>query len=255
MTQQPASAYVTSFEVALAAVDGVDGWMTEDQARRLYDRSRELPPGSRIVEIGSYRGRSAIVLALAAAEGVEVIAIDPHAGNDRGPQQWTGTAEEGEGDNARFNQNLAGAGVAGRVRHVREFSQQALAHVDGQVDLLYVDGAHKLRPARADVDRWGARVNPDGVMLIHDSFSSVGVTLALMQRLFLSRRWRYEGRSSSMTQYRRTDLHGTEVLRNALAQAAQLPWFARNLVIKVAILVRLWPLARLMGHRGRHWPY
>ena len=43
-------------------------------------------PG-RIVEIGSFRGRSTIVLRRAAAPGVELVAIDPHGGGDRGPQE------------------------------------------------------------------------------------------------------------------------------------------------------------------------
>jgi hypothetical protein len=244
-----------TFERALEAVEGVEGWLTEGQARRLWDGARQLGPGSTIVEIGSYRGRSAIVLALAAPAGSTVIAIDPHAGNDRGPRQWTGTAEEGELDHRTFKSNLERAGVSAQVRHVREFSQRALQAVDGEVDLLYIDGAHKLRPAGADIDRWGARVRPGGVMLIHDSFASVGVTLALMQRLFLSRSWAYEGRSSSMTQYRRADLGPAGTAGSLGRQLAELPWFARNLVIKFAIVTKLWPLARLMGHRGRHWPY
>jgi predicted O-methyltransferase YrrM len=259
MTQEPATSPTgvpqPTFEQVLALVADVDGWMTDDQGLRLWDAARALGPGARIVEIGSYRGRSAIVLAHAAPEDAEVIAIDPHAGNDRGPQQWVGTAEEGEGDNALFRANLERAAVSSRVRHVREFSQKALAEVTGEVDVLYIDGAHKLRPARADIDRWGDRVRPGGVMLIHDSFSSVGVTLALMQRLFLSRRWRYEGRSTSMTQYRRADLTAGEVAASFGRQVAQLPWFARNVIIKLAILARLWPLVRLLGHRGRHWPY
>src|SRR4051812_12887211 len=176
MTQEPATSPAgvppdparPAFEQVLALVADVDGWMTDDQGRRLWDAARALEPGGRIVEIGSYRGRSAIVLALAAPEAAEVVAIDPHAGNDRGPQQWVGTAEEGEGDNAVFRANLERAGVSGRVRHVRKFAQQALQEVSGEVDVLYVDGAHKLRPARADIDRWGDRVRPGGVMLIHD---------------------------------------------------------------------------------------
>lgn len=243
------------FQETLRTVDGVEGWMTEGQARRLWDRAREVGAGAQIVEIGSYRGRSTIVLALGAPDGTQVFAIDPHAGNDRGPRQWVGTAEEGQSDHEVFLANLERTEVAGKVHHLRKFSNEALGDVQGQLDVLYVDGAHKLRPARADIDSWGDRVRPDGVMLIHDSFASVGVTLALMQRLFVSRRWRYEGRSSSMTQYRRVDNTLAGSAESLGRQLLELPWFARNLVIKLAIVTRFWPLARLMGHRGRHWPY
>src|SRR5690349_795738 len=141
--------------------------MTPAQARWLWDRAQALRAPATIVEIGSYRGRSAIVLASAAAPGVEVVAIDPHGGNDRGPQQIAAEPEEGERDHQAFLANLDEAGVADRVRHVRQPSQDALGEVTGEVDLLYIDGAHRYQPARDDIRAWGARVAPGGTMLIH----------------------------------------------------------------------------------------
>jgi Methyltransferase domain len=244
-----------SFETALAAVEGVEGWLSEGQARRLFDRAAVVPPSGRIVEIGSYRGRSAIVLA--SAGGAEVVAIDPHAGNDRGPQEIHGSASEGESDNQAFRANLESAGVAGRVRHVRLPSQEALDAVDGPIDLLYVDGAHRLRPAMDDIARWGTRVRPGGTMLVHDSFSSVGVTIALLRLMALGGDFVYVGRERSLAEYRRvgTPLSVAERARNAARQLAQLPWFARNVLIKVAIVLRARPLLRALGHDSLDWPY
>ena len=247
-----------SFETALAAVEGVEGWLSDGQARRLWDSATSVPPGGRVVEIGSYRGRSAIVLAQAVAgTGVEVVAIDPHAGNDRGPQEIHGTVDEGEADNRAFRQNLARAGVGDAVRHVRLPSQDALASVEGPVDLLYVDGAHRLRPAMDDIGRWGARVRPGGRMLVHDSFSSIGVTLALLGLLAFGGDFVYVGRERSLAEYRRvgTPLSAAERLRNAARQLGELPWFARNVLIKVALVLRARPLLRLLGHRSSDWPY
>lgn len=246
------------FEGALAAAEGVEGWMSDDQARRLWDRAKAVPHGGRIVEIGSYRGRSAIVLARAAGGSATVVAIDPHAGNDRGPQEIEGSPDEGEADHQAFLANLERAGVSEAVRHVRRPSQDALDAVEGDVDLLYVDGAHRYGPASADIDRWGRRVRPGGSMLVHDSFSSIGVTLALMRLMLLSREYRYAGRARSMAEYRRVNapLRASERLANAGRQLAELPWFLRNVLIKVAIVARLRPLARLLGHRsGDEWPY
>jgi predicted O-methyltransferase YrrM len=229
--------------------------MTDDQARKLWDRASVLHPPARVVEIGSYRGRSAIVLGLAAPEGVEVVAIDPHAGNDRGPQQITGPAEEGQKDHETFLANLEQAGVAGRVRHVRKPSETATAEVGGDIDLLYIDGAHRYRPALDDVRRWGDKVSAGGTLLIHDSFSSIGVTLALLTALFAGKRFRYVGRAQSMAEYRREDLAPRARVANALRQAVEVPWFLRNVVIKVLIVAKLTPLTRVLGHRGGHWPY
>ena len=107
-----------SFDEALAVVRDVDGWMSPDQAERLYRAAAGTHAGEQIVEIGSFRGRSTIVLASAAPEGVAVVAIDPHAGNDRGPNEIDGFVEAAATDHEVFNANLAAAGVTDRVRHV-----------------------------------------------------------------------------------------------------------------------------------------
>jgi hypothetical protein len=91
-------------------------------------------------------------------------------------------------------------------------------------------------------------------MLVHDSFSSVGVTLALIASMFFGRSFLYVGRSGSMTEYRALDLTRRERVRNALRQAAELPWFVRNVFVKVCIVLKLRPVYRLLGSDGE-WPY
>lgn len=240
----------------LAATDLVEGWLSKDQAARLYAAAAATSAGQRIVEIGSFRGRSTIVLADAAPEGVEVIAIDPHAGNDRGPRQISGFVEQAADDHDAFNANLAAAGVADRVRHVRQFSHLAHDEVTGTIAVLFVDGAHRYAPAQADIHDWGARVSDGGTMLIHDSFSSVGVTLAITRELIFGRRFRYVGRSRSLTEYC-ADLGDDRRSRaaNAVRQIAQLPWFSKNLALKVILKLRLGGLIERVTHRAPEWPY
>jgi SAM-dependent methyltransferase len=243
------------FDRTWKAVADVEGWLTTAQARRLWDRAAAVKPPGQIVEIGSYRGRSTIVLASASPGTVDVVAIDPHAGNDRGPQQWDGTAEEGQSDFDAFHANLRRVGLEDHVRHVRQFSGQAHGGVRGDVEVLFVDGAHRYTPARDDILRWGARVRPGGTMLVHDSFSSVGVTLALLTAIAIGTEYRYVGRSGSLAEFRREPVRGTARVRNALRLLAELPWFVRNLTVKVAIVAGLQPVARLLGHREGPWPY
>jgi predicted O-methyltransferase YrrM len=244
---------VTGFDEALSAVRGVEGWMTEAQLRRLWDTARAAPDDATIVEIGSFHGRSAIVLALGAGDRARVWAIDPHAGSDRGPGEIRGALDTGERDKVTFHANLAAAEVADRVEHLRRFSDMAHGDVDGAIDLLHVDGAHRYAPARDDVADWGARVRPGGRMLIHDSFSSIGVTGAQLRLLVFSRRWRYLGRAGSLADYRREELRGRARLGNAMRQIAQLPWFTRNVAVKALLTLRLRRAARLLGADG--WPY
>jgi len=232
------------FDATRRAIEHVEGWLTDAQAMRLWSAASRLSPPARIVEIGSFQGRSTIVLARAAAEGVEIVAIDPHAGNDRGPQEISGYEAEAAGDNERFEQNLRDAGVRDRVRHVRAFSSDAHGDVESPIDLLYIDGAHRFAPARDDIVRWGARVRDGGTMLIHDSFSSIGVTGAIARALLVSGEWTYVGRSGSLTEYRRAA--PPSVAANAARQAASFPWFAKNVVLKALIASKL---------LKRDWPY
>lgn len=245
----------TTFEDVRSVVDDVEGWMTPGQARKLWACSRNVAQGGQIVEIGSFRGRSMIVLASAAPAGVELVAIDPHAGNDRGPQEIEGFEDSAAEDNEVFNANLARAGVADRVRHVRKFSSEALEDVPGQIDLLYIDGAHRFGPARDDIARWGSKVKVGGELLIHDSFSSIGVTAALVVTLFFGSSFRYVGRSESMTHYRREHLGLGARAGNFLRQAANLPWFVRNVIIKGLIVVRLGRVTKIFGHDPETWPH
>ncbi len=252
----PERAAATDLPAVMERVADVDGWMTPGQASTLFDAARRCPAAGTIVEIGSFRGRSTVVLASAAPIGAQIIAIDPHAGNDRGPQEIDGFEQEASDDHAVFLANLEQAGVAERVEHLRMFSDAALDHVDGSIDVLYIDGAHRYAPALADIRAWGARVADGGTMLIHDSFSSIGVTGAIVRQLVPGTRFRYVGRSRSMTIYR-ADLSGglRPRLANAGRQLVQLGWFAKNVALKVLLTLGLGKVLVRLGRDAPEWPY
>jgi hypothetical protein len=130
------------------------------------------------------------------------------------------------------------------VRHVRAFSAGALDAVEGPVDLLFVDGAHRFGPARADLVRWGGRVTDGGRMLVHDAFSSVGVTLALLATVVPRPSWRYAGREGSLAVYTRSV--AARRARPEARELRELPWFAANLVRKGLIAA---------GLRDGPWPH
>jgi predicted O-methyltransferase YrrM len=242
-----------TFEDVFRSVEEIDGWLTPQQARLLYDRAAHLTAGARIVEIGSHHGRSTIVLASAAPEA-EIVAIDPYSKGDEYREVLGGEAVR-TSDLEQFETNLERAGVRARVRHVHDFSTDAVRGFEDEIDLLYIDGAHDLRTALADIRNWGALVREGGPMLIHDSFSSVGVTLAELVALFFGGRFRYIGRSRTLAEYRRESVPGAGRLPNAGRQAAQLPWFARNVLVKAALVGRARPFARLLGHQDEVFPY
>ena len=228
---------MTEFDIVWTRADAVSGWLTRDQGRALWDAARQVPAGGRIVEIGSHQGRSTIVLASAAAgPGAEVVAVDPFL---------AGGMFGGAATRDRFTANIDAAGVAGAVRLITEKSTALRPQWNEPIDMLFIDGKHDYWTVRDDL-RWTQHVSTGGPVLIHDSFSSIGVTLGLLVHVLPGGTLRYVGRVGSLACFetRRPSV------RDRLRMMAQVPWFLRNVAIKV--LLRL---ARVVGHRGTPDPY
>ncbi|MBB6626287.1 class I SAM-dependent methyltransferase [Nocardioides sp. KIGAM211] len=215
--------------------------MTRDQAAVLHAAAGAVPAGGAVVEIGSHHGRSAVVLAAGLREGARLVAVDPF------PDDWRYGAA---GTEQRCRANLARAGVADRVDLRVATSADVRARWDGRLDLVYVDGKHDHWTARADLG-WADHVTPGGWVLVHDAFSSLGVTTALLRVLATSRTLRYVGRTGSLARLQVAPPSTADRLR----LLGELPWWARNLVVKVLLRLRLRPLARALGHGDAADPY
>ena len=66
-----------------------------------------------------------------------------------------------------------------------------------------------------------------------------------------SRRLRYLDRTGSLARFEIAAVSRADRLR----MLAELPWWLRNVAIKVLLRLRLYPLARLAGHHDRADPY
>jgi predicted O-methyltransferase YrrM len=227
------------FEDGFALAERIPGWLTQPQARRLFEEVLALPSGATVVEIGSHQGRSTVVLA-SARDDVEVVAIDPFVGGKFG----------GELSRRLFERNLREHGVSERVRLVAERSELVRPTWHAPVGLVYVDGKHDCWSAGEDL-RWAGFLPPGGRVLVHDAFSSIGVTLAVLLFVLPGRELRYLGRVGSLATFER----GRPRLADRLRILAELPWWTRNVGIKILLRLRLRPLARAVGHHDVFDPY
>ncbi|MDF1603133.1 class I SAM-dependent methyltransferase [Nocardioides sp. YIM 152315] len=232
---------MTDFDATFALADRLPGWLTRDQARVLDAVAREVGPDGTIVEIGSHHGRSAVVLARALPEGGRLVAVDPF------PADWR---YGGPGTEATFRANLETAGVTDRVDVRVATSREVRSRWSSTVAAVYVDGKHDVWSLRDDV-RWAAHVRPHGWVLVHDAFSSLGVTLGLLSVLPLSRRLRYVGRTGSLARIEVAPPTPADRLR----PLREVPWWLRNLVVKVLLRLRLRRAAGWLGHHGAADPY
>ena len=232
-----------AFEEVFARADALPGWLTRAQARCLYDAARRLPAGATVVEIGSHHGRSAVVLAtgLRQAGGGRLVAVDPF------PSDWRYGGSDTE---QAFRRNVAAAGVTDVVDLRVATSRKVRTGWRGPVALAYVDGKHDHWSCRDDL-RWAEHVVPGGWVLVHDSFSSLGVTTALLRELLTSRTLRYAGRVGSLA---RLEVAAPS-LRDRARVLAEVPWWVRNLVLKVLLRLRARRVAALLGHHDSADPY
>ena len=227
---------VAEFDEVWAGAGGIGGWLTRDQARSLWDGAQQVHPGGRMLEIGSHQGRSTVVLGMAArARSATVIAVDPHI---------AGGMFGGAATRDLFLANVTAAGLDGVVELVQEKSTALRPEWREALELLYVDGKHDYWTVRDDL-RWVEHVAPGGPVFVHDAFSSIGVTLGLLVHVLPARRLRYVGRVGSLARF---DV-GTPSVRDRLRMLAELPWFLRNVVIKVVLRI-----GRIFGVR-RPDPY
>jgi hypothetical protein len=121
--------------------------------------------------------------------------------------------------------------------------------------MLFVDGAHDRESVLIDIDGWAPHLAPEATILFHDAYSSPGVTLALFERYFASSDFEYRGAVGSLARFRRAPMAKVARLRSSVRMLAALPWFGRNLAVKVAIRRRWSLMQRVLRHEGSAFPY
>jgi predicted O-methyltransferase YrrM len=227
---------------AWARAESIPGWLKEGQARLLWDEAVALAPGSTVLEIGSHQGRSTVVLGAAAQVfGGTVIAVDPFV---------EGRLFGGLSTHEKFARNISEAGLGDVVELAQDYSTRLRPGWTRSLDLLYIDGKHDYWTLSDDL-RWAVHLPPGAAVVIHDCFSSIGVTLGILRHVLFGSGLAYERRSDSQALFRvrrPTRADRLRILR-------ELPWWIRNVVVKVLLRLRLRPVARLLGHDSPYDPY
>ncbi|MGA1875564.1 MAG: class I SAM-dependent methyltransferase [bacterium] len=154
----------------LKAMNKVEGWLEEDEADLLIAASRRaldsLPQPHSIVEIGSYCGRSTVVLGnvvRAICPESKIYAIDPHDGRvgsiDQGLRSLPPTLE-------RFKHNIKNAGLADFVEIIQ--SHPVDVSWNKPISFLFIDSLHDYPNVVRDFWHFGKWVRPGGLVAFHD---------------------------------------------------------------------------------------
>lgn len=153
----------------LAAMREIPGWLEDEEAELLiagaaYVTRSEAP--RILVEIGSYQGRSTVVIAgtlRALSPRSRLFAIDPHEGTvgaadarlTRGPSTFES-----------FIAHIEKAEVGPYVRPIRALSYET--EWTEPIDLLFIDGLHDRLNVERDFRHFEPFLTEDAVVLFHD---------------------------------------------------------------------------------------
>ncbi|MFK4689587.1 class I SAM-dependent methyltransferase [Streptomyces pristinaespiralis] len=163
----------------LAAFEAAKGFMPVGEGLALYAAAAEAGAlGLPLLEVGTYCGRSTILLADAARDaGTVVVTVDHHRGSEEQQPGWdyhdpeTVDPEVGLMDTLpTFRRTLHKAGLEEHVVAVVGRSPQVAKVWGGKAGLVFIDGGHTDEHATNDYEGWAPHVADGGLLVIHDVF-------------------------------------------------------------------------------------
>jgi predicted O-methyltransferase YrrM len=156
-------------DAAWEAARGVPGYLMENEARLLGTIAACAPAKGEIVELGSFKGKSTVMLAKVAAHyGLgRIVAIDPH----NSPELLDHQADPAASSFQDFLRNIEAAGVAGQVEVHRAYSKDVSSAWNRPIRFLWIDGDHTYQGAKTDFDGFFPHVLPNGIVALHDALN------------------------------------------------------------------------------------
>ena len=162
----------------LELADQVTGFMPADEGRALHEAALHYFDHGVGVEIGTYCGKSTLLLGAAAVTGDSVLyTIDHHHGSEEHQPGWeyhdASLVDEATGrfdTLPAFRRTLDDAGLNDNVVAVVGKSSVVARGWRTPLQLLFIDGGHSEAAAQQDFDGWARWVSPGGALIIHDVF-------------------------------------------------------------------------------------
>jgi predicted O-methyltransferase YrrM len=144
----------------------VESWLTERERALLYGIGAFAAGEGTIVEVGSWKGGSASVLAggISVRGRGRLTCVDPHVG---GPP-WLGLAPFRSSWQG-FSDTVKATGAEELLdARVGDSTAVAASWPATPIDAVLIDGDHSLLGALRDIESWAPKLRPGGVLLIDD---------------------------------------------------------------------------------------
>jgi MMP 1-O-methyltransferase len=161
-----------------ALADRVTGFMPADEGRALYDTAVRYLGDGIGVEIGTYCGKSTLMLGAAAQQSGGVLyTIDHHHGSEEHQPGWeyhdTSLVDPVSGRFDTLPSLRRALDEADLDEHVVTIVGKSVVVARGwrtPLRFLFIDGGHTEEAAQRDFDGWARWVRVGGVLVIHDVF-------------------------------------------------------------------------------------
>jgi len=156
----------------LKELDKINGHIGFKEGSLLFNIARLLKDGAVIVEIGSFKGKSACYIAEAmGSRKIQFFCIDP----------WKDGLMQEKGD-AIFNEFLQNTKkYRDRFSILRGFSHEVIKEwpIHRKIDFLWVDGNHSYEGVKKDILNWIPLVKKSSFVCFHDYRDAPGVKKAV----------------------------------------------------------------------------
>lgn len=153
-------------EQVLQEAATVEGYLSPNEMRFLALLAAYPTASGEILEIGSFKGKSTVILAKAAAltDNSRVNAVDPMTAPSETDPDLRGEASSFPD----FQRNLEAKGVAAQVNFHRTFSYELAKTWDKPLRLLWIDGDHTYKGTKLDFDGFAPFLEDGAIVAIHD---------------------------------------------------------------------------------------
>ena len=161
-----------------ALAEDIIGFMPADEGRALYDAALAYLGDGTGVEIGTYCGKSTVMLGAAARQtGGVLYTVDHHHGSEEHQVGWEyHDSSMVDSVTGRFDtlptlrHTLDAAGLDEHVVAVVGRSPVVARSWRTPLRFLFIDGGHTEEAAQRDFDGWARWVEVGGALAIHDVF-------------------------------------------------------------------------------------
>ncbi len=187
----------------------IGGWLFEGEHEALWELATRDVPGN-VLEIGSWMGKSACILAGACADHhpeTVVICIDTFTMSGTEQQQKHHEKLVGRAQGT-FYDLISAAKRLGYYKYVipvGQYSQSALKIIKGPLRLAFIDGAHDYANVESEVALCLPMIAPGGSLALHDVYSGTYPELLAFvnEKMLTDPTIEYIGKANSIAIFRK----------------------------------------------------